>query len=503
MDDSMQVGHAVPVVFDSAEQLPGHVVSTPYWGDTELWTGVYLGGQAMRYAVAQQHLRHDNRGYWRFQRAQALARIRVVLEAFHRDINIAEDWEEPLKAPPAVNTQDPTGPHTADFGGGVVHGERGMITRGCTPVGLGPMGINPPSKDPGNPINDHSNHVYEITWTSGDGGRYYCETSPSRDTYAGVTFGLLTTYDLLGADEPALAGQIREDLLSMASFLVKYGWSFPRPNGYVATGNDENGFISPLMAHVPSARLNIANAARHVASTTADKARWNAVWSEELATQGPLLGVEKEINSAQPSEGYFKFNLDHLTGFNLLRTTTGAERDVLARGFAVMDKTTRNDGNAHFEALTFGLTGETARREAAITHLLEWLDYRQNTAGGAAIRNSARCGTGLSCVRKDRADVTVDAAPGSPVTWYPGAPDAPPLSSASSLRAEQPIPVALRPPGDFLWQEPPTKLDGQQAAEAREPGIDFLTPYWTVRYFTEVAPPPLAPFPEWIGPEHT
>src|SRR5690349_21459983 len=55
LDDAMHVGHAVPVVFDSPEQLPGHVVATPYWGDTELWTGVYLGGQAMRYAVAKEH----------------------------------------------------------------------------------------------------------------------------------------------------------------------------------------------------------------------------------------------------------------------------------------------------------------------------------------------------------------------------------------------------------------------------------------------------------------
>ncbi|MDX6226607.1 MAG: hypothetical protein QOE64_2983, partial [Frankiales bacterium] len=34
----------------------------------------------------------------------------------------------------------------------------------------------------------------------------------------------------------------------------------------------------------------------------------------------------------------------------------------------------------------------------------------------------------------------------------------------------------------------------------REPGIDFLTPYWTVRYFTEVAAPALSPFPDWAGP---
>jgi hypothetical protein len=505
-DDAMHVGHVVPVDFDSPEQLPGHVVRTPYWGDTELWTGVYLGGQAMRYAVAQKYLRHGpaeqaadrakaqhDTEFWQQQRDDAMNRIRPILTAFHRDINIAEDWQQDLRVPPDVNTQDPTGPHTADVGG-VVHGERGMITRGCTPVGLGPLGINPPDHHPDNPINDHSNHVYEITWTSGDGGRYYCETSPSRDTYAGLTFGLLTTYDLV--DDEALRAQIRTDLIAMASFLVKYAWQFPRPNGYVATGNDENGFVSPLMAHVPSARLNITNAARHVAASAEDKARWDALWAEELATQGPLLGVEKEVNTAQPSEGYFKFNLDHLTGFNLLRTTTGAERDLLARGFAVMDKSTRDDGNAHFEALTYALTGEPARRDAAVDHLQQWLAYRQNTAGGVAVRNSARCGQDLTCVQKDRADLSLEPAP--TVTWYPGAPD-----RAGDLRAASPLPVAQRPPTDFLWQAPPTALDGQQPAEWREPGIDYLTPYWTLRYFTEVAPPPLRPFPEWAGPAHS
>ena len=144
-------------------------------------------------------------------------------------------------------------------------------------------------------------------------------------------------------------------------------------------------------------------------SSPADRSRWDALWAEELATQGPLLAAEKEINSAQPSEGYFKFNLDHLTGFNLLRTTTGTDRAVIARGFAVMDKTTRNDGNAHFEALTYGLTGESARRDAAVQHLFQWLDYRQNTAAGARISNSARCGRDLACTRKDRADMTFDA----------------------------------------------------------------------------------------------
>ena len=527
MADSLQFGHAVPVVFDSPARLPGHVVGAPYWGDTALWTGVYLGGEAMRYQVALRHLdagrgeqqqsegEHQggdgggaasDRAFWVAQRDQALARIRTILVAEHRDVTIAEDWSGQAKVPPAVNTQDPTGSHTADFGGGVFQGERGMVTRGCTPVGLGPLGIHPPDSNPANPINDHSNHVYEITWTHGDGGRYYCETSPSRDTYAGLTFGMLTAFDLVGPEQPALRAQIRDDLLAMAGYLVRHGWNYVRPNGYVGTHSDEDGFVSPLMPHVPLARLNIVNAARHVADlagSPADRQLWDAVWAEEFATQGPLLGPAEEVNAVQPNQGYFKFNLDHLLGFNLLRTLTGAERSVVARGFAVMDKTTRHDLNAHFEAITYSATGEAARRDAAVTHLVQWLTYRANTVDGQAIRNSARCGTALRCVPEDQDGVVLDGVPGGPVTYYPGAPDAPPVSHASGLRADGPLPIAVRPPRDFLWQAPPTALDGQQDPYGREPGIDYLTPYWMLRYFTEVAPPSLRPLPEWVGPAHT
>lgn len=504
MVDAMQVGHAVPVVYDSAEQLPGHVVAAPYWGDTALWTGVYVGGESLRYAVSKRHLssgRQDQRQFWLAQRDEALARIRVMLAAEHRDVSIAEDWHGSLRVPPLVN-KDPTGPHAVDFGGGLVDGQRGMVTRGCTPVGLGPMGINPPDHDPANPVNDNSNHVTQITWTHGDGRTYNCETSPSRDTYAGLTFGMLTAFDLVGPDEPALREQIRGDLLAMGDYLVRYGWNYVRPSGYISTQSFENNFVEPLMVQVPMARLNMTNAARHVASSTADRQKWDAIWAEELASQGSLLGVSMEVDSLQPNDGYFKFNLHHLAGFNLLRTTTGVEHDVIARGFAVMDKTTRDDGNAHFEALTYAVTGETPRRDAAVTHLEQWLDYRAASSHGQVVRNSDRCGVDLACVPHDQYDVAVEQAPGGSVTWYPGAPDAPPLSSPAGLRAARPLPVAVRPPGDFLWQKPPTELDGQQPATWREPGIDYLTPYWMLRYLTEVAPPAAEPLPEWAGPAH-
>ena len=522
MLDSLQAGHAVPVDFATSQQVPGQVVGTGGWGDSGLWTGVYLGGESMRYAVARKHLddtrrddqargaRASRRGrpsagetYWTGQRDEALARIRLILAAEHRDINIAEDWTGTLRIPPSVNTGNPTGTHAADFGGGVIHGERGMIMRACTPVGLGPMGVSSPTVDPANPVNNNNNRVFQITWKSGDGGTYNCETSPSRDTYAGLTFGLLTAFDMVTTDFPEMRHQISHDLLAMGNFLVKYGWNYPRPHGYVSANHDFDGFISPLFVYVPMARLNMANAARHVADTAgspADQAKWDVVWTEEFATEVPQLGGSMEVDSAQPNDGYYKFNLHHLTGFNLLRTTSGTERDQLAQGFAVMDATTRDDINAHFEAITFSMTGEPSRLDAAVTHLRQWLGYRANIQAGAAVQNSQRCGKDVQCVPQDQYDLAVDGAPGGSVTWHPGAPDAPPVSRSAGIRAAGPLPVAQRPPSDFLWQRAPTALDGGQGAAHREPGIDFLTPYWMIRYFTEVAPPPLAPLPAFAEP---
>ncbi len=62
--------------------------------------------------------------------------------------------------------------------------------------------------------------------------------------------------------------------------------------------------------------------------------------------------------------------------------------------------------------------------------------------------------------------------------------------------------MVQRPPTDFLWQRPPTNLDGYDGPTARQPGIDFLTPYWMIRYFTEVAPAANRPIPVWAGPAH-
>ena len=484
MQDHMQQGHAVEVDFDSAQRLAGHVVGTGGWGDSGLWTGVYLGGESMRYQVAKHS--GDTAG-----QAAALARVREILRAEHIYINIAQDWTGELRIPPDVNTGDPsTETHVADFGGGVIHGEKGMIQRACTPVGLGKLGVNDPTVDPAHPINDNNNRVFRITWKHGDGKTYNCETSPSRDTYAGLTFGLLTAFDMVSVDDPAMRRQIRTDLVAMGNFLWKYKWTYPRPHGYVSVSHDFNGFFSPLFVYTPEARLNLTNAVHHVVThggSQFDKAKWTAIWSEELATQGPEVGGSLQLDALQKHDSYYKWNLSHLIAFNLMRTTSGPTRDLLARGIAAMDKTTRHDGNAHFEAIMYSVTGEQSRLDNALTHLHQWLDYRANIEAGP-VKNSPRCGHDIVCVPDDQYAIV---GPMGPFAFFPG---------TAGQRALLPLPVAQRTPTDFLWQRSPTQLDGTQPATHRTPGIDFLTPYWMIRYLTEVAPPAPRQLPTWPGP---
>lgn len=519
--DHLRQGFMVAASFATAEHVPGQVTGAGGYGDSGLWTGVYLGGQSFRYATAKAKLAeltkargnghgkgrglatHDDGltpeerdalvAFWTAQRDEALDRTRQMVVAFHRNVNIAAAWQTTTKVPPTVDPNNKV--HQVDFGGGVIKGEPGMLMRACTTTD-DPLGIKDNGPD--------DRVVGPFRWAD-DGvhhSDYWCEGSPSRDTYAGTTFGMLTAFDLVSVDDPAMRTTLRDDLVKMGDFLLKYGWSYPRPWGYVSTKHDFDGAASPLFVYVPMARLNLTNAVRHVTGLVGDaqtKAKWDAVWTEEFANQGAELGASMEVDSLQPNEGYYKFNLHHLTAFNLLRTTTGAEREVILDAVAVMDKTTRDDINAHFEAITYAVTGERPRAAAAVTHLREWVDYRTTVETGEPVRNSQYCGKSIVCVPNDQYEL---ATPAGDVTWYPGAPDAPPASKKAASRAARPLAVAVRPPTDFLWQRPPTQLDGQTSATYREPGIDYLTPYWMLRYYTEVVNPTQTPMPEWAGPAH-
>jgi hypothetical protein len=512
--DNTRFGQVIEIDYRTPERVLGDVASGGAWGDSALWTGVYLAGQSMRYGVAEDKLRRLSKEHgnphvsdedtaaaiasWTAQRDEALSRVRLMSDKFHLLARIGREWHTEL----SPNTSyDPTSPAGGppSFGGGVFQGEEGLLMRACAPA--------PEDTPDGIGITPGGNKRIFGPFRWEDGVDYYCETAPSRDSYAGTLYGLLYAYDLVGKDDPALREQIRADVLVLAGRLVRYGWSFPRPHGNVSVpkapvsvpvtgfdGHDFDNFWSPyFMQQVPSARLNVAQSARHVAQegTAEEKAFWDAVWAEESATQLPVLAGSMEVDAAQPNDGGYKFNLNHLTMANMTRLEEdGPARELMRQAFGVMDKTTGDDMNAHFESITYAASGEPQRVEGAVQHLGEWLDYRAAIHAGP-VSNSPRCGKDLECVPNGQLDIDQD---GTVVTV--------PDPAGGKLRARFPLPVGQRPPTDFLWQRPPTQLDGSEAPTHQAPGIDYLTPYWTIRYYTEVAKPDLAPLPAWPGPSH-
>jgi hypothetical protein len=479
--DHFHFGQVFEVDFGTPSRPPGDVASLGGFGDSGLWTGVYLAAESFRYAVAKDYLADPTltpavRAVWQAHRNEARARVRAMVAKYHLLTNIATNWQtafNPSLDPPS-------------FGGGVIRGEPGMLMRACVPTDA-PANLQMP---------DNIRVFGPFRWE--DGKDYRCETAPSRDTYAGTTFGLLTAFDLVAVDDAAMRRQIRDDIVTLGNFLLKWGWNFPRPHGNVSIppfGHDFDNFISPLFVYVPAARLNMTQAVRHVTAVAGpplQALKWQAVWLEEVATQTPILAASMQADVLQPNDGYYKFNLHHLTGFNTARLERNPiVRLLIRQAFGVMDKTTRDDVNAHFEAITYALTGDPGRRGDAVSHLRQWRDYRARIDLGGETDNLSRCGAGLECVPQDQYEIHL----GGHAVVIPG--------TSAELRARHPLPVAERPPTDFLWQRAPTQLNGSTAATFESPGVDYLLPYWMLRYYTEVTAPRREALPAWPGPSHS
>jgi hypothetical protein len=259
--------------------------------------------------------------------------------------------------------------------------------------------------------------------------------------------------------------------------------------------------------------MNMVQIGRHAArfvGTVEQKLKFEAVWADQIATQLPQLSASMEIDASNPHSAYYKYHLNNLTFDNVWRHEPDPQvRELIKRGWSVQDATVGDDGNALFEAITYSVTGDQGRIDAAVTHHREWLDYRANAdANRNTIDYRPECGTTYTCVPLDQIDVVQTMPDESEQTLFtkPG--------SSGQLRSTGPVPVGLRRPADFLWQKNPNLIvgcgggnfgscDPAEAERWQGPGTDFLQAYWMIRYFTEVegaTPAGLTSFPAWPGP---
>lgn len=264
-----------------------------------------------------------------------------------------------------------------------------------------------------------------------EGHGYYWIGDTSRDQYIGAFFGLAAAWDLA----PETRATVADLVWRMLDYLDRNSWSVRDPGGKLAT----------TFAGRPEQQLMLLAVGRHVLPDRFGEDYSNfATLNFFLVTPPVALDVLDEFDS------YFKFNLDTVTLYNLIRLENNpTRRDAYWNAYHLLRRTTDDHQNAHFNMIDRALKGPEPARDAETVALLEaW----------------------LKCPRRD------------PWTDLRG------LVPVCLNLACRPVPVELRVPTDFLWQRSPFQLEGGGAGLIESPGIDYILPYWMARYYGVIAP---------------
>jgi hypothetical protein len=264
-----------------------------------------------------------------------------------------------------------------------------------------------------------------------NGRRWMWIGNTSRDQYTGVFFGLGAAYDLI--PDAAIREEIAALVTRLLNRLIGWGWNVVLPDGSSST----------TFLIRPEQRLAFLQIGKRV-----NPARFTDTYRVDAAALAIQTALPLTIDALNDRSSYFKFNLDYITMYNLIRLeTSGSLKSFYEDAYAVMRRTTDDHGNAHFNMIDRALHGPDPRRDAATRDLLAaWL-------------------------KRPRADFYVDLR-GKVQTCGNDACD--------------PIPVDLRPPSDFVWQISPFQLMGGGIGLIENAGIDYILPYWMGRYYRVV-----------------
>lgn len=263
-----------------------------------------------------------------------------------------------------------------------------------------------------------------------NGRAYRWVGNPSRDQYSGAFFGLSVAWDLV--DDGKIRLTINDLVSRMLWRLEADGWLIRMPDGTVT-----NGF--GLRA---DQQLALLQAGRRI-----NPGQFSTPYRNARFWLASSVIVPIGYDTADDHTSYFKFNLDWINLFTLMRyEEDGFYRWMYERALDLLRRTTDDHGNPHFNMIDRALRGPDARRDAETRRLLdEWLE-------------------------RDPRDLWRDLRPGFE-------------SCRHQDRACAPIPVPLRIRTDFLWQRSPFLLYGGSAGKIEGAGIDYILPYWMGRYY--------------------
>jgi uncharacterized protein (TIGR03437 family) len=250
----------------------------------------------------------------------------------------------------------------------------------------------------------------------------------SRDEYSGAMFGLAVAYDMV--TDAGIKSSISDLVTRLVDCLNGNDWSVVMPNGSSST----SFLIRPDQIETFLA------IGRHVNSSHFTSLEYEAQRDLFAATVPvPIL-----VDTAS-DDSYFKFNLDYINLYNLVRLETSSAKSIYQSAYSQLRGYTGSDQNAFFNIIDLALNGPNATRDNQTLALLDgWL-------------------------LRLRRDFNVDLTNTVPVC---------------GSQACTPVPVWLRPNTDFLWQRSPYVLTVTGGAGIIETAaIDYILPYWMARYY--------------------
>ena len=241
----------------------------------------------------------------------------------------------------------------------------------------------------------------------------------SRDQVVGAFFGLGAAYDVV--DDATVKSDIADLTTRLIGFIADHQWS----------PNDD---ISNTFVLRPEELQMLVQVARHV--------------NPSISIGSPFLVLSVDTGArvdVQSNSSYFKFNLDYMSFYNLVRLQNNSDNQAAYR---IVRAYTASHQNAFFDVVDAALEGANASRDAEMRSLLDqWLQRPKRETYVDLSKTVAVCGT----------------------------------------EACQPVPVPLRPTLEFLWQIDPFQLAGGGDGTVEGSGIDYILPYWMGRYYGAIA----------------
>jgi uncharacterized protein (TIGR03437 family) len=268
---------------------------------------------------------------------------------------------------------------------------------------------------------EKSNGIY----TNSSAG-YIWVGNTSRDQYIGVIFGLSVAYDMV--DAATVQASISALVTRLVRFLTGNNWSVVMPDGSSST----------TFLIRPDELLSLVQVGRHVNS-----GQFGTYYDEMRILLSATVSAPILVDDIDDSS-YFKFNLDYMTFYNLIRLESSSAKSLYQDAYSMFRGYTSGDENAFFNMIDRGLNGPNAARDAETLELLDqWL-------------------------LRSRRDQAVD------------------LSNTVAVCGSQackPIPVPLRVPDEFIWQVSPYQLAGGGDGQVETGGIDYILPFWMAQYY--------------------